>query len=25
MASAVEPDVRHGARATTPVSTRGCD
>jgi S1-C subfamily serine protease len=23
-ASAVEPDVRHGARATTPVSTRGC-
>ena len=24
-ASAVEPDVRHGARATTPVSTRGCD
>jgi|SRR5215831_374045 len=24
-ASAVEPDVRHGARATTPVSTNGCD
>jgi S1-C subfamily serine protease len=23
-ASAVGPDVRHGARATTPVSTRGC-
>ena len=23
-ASAVEPDVRHGARATTPVSTHGC-
>jgi S1-C subfamily serine protease len=23
-ARAVEPDVRHGARATTPVSTRGC-
>ena len=24
-ASAVAPDVRHGARATTPVSTHGCD
>src|SRR5262249_3946964 len=23
-ASAVEPDVRHGAQATTPVSTHGC-
>ena len=23
-ARAVEPDVRHGARATTPVPTRGC-